>query len=43
VGRLVSRYYGGVIALSGRIWNLVNFQMWWERYVDPVRTNPMPR
>jgi asparagine synthase (glutamine-hydrolysing) len=43
VGRLVSRYYGGEIALSGRIWNLVNFQMWWERYVDPVRTNPMPR
>jgi asparagine synthase (glutamine-hydrolysing) len=34
VGDLLSRYYGGATALGGRIWNLVNFQMWWERYVD---------
>ena len=34
VGDLLLRYYGGATALGGRIWNLVNFQMWWERYVD---------
>jgi asparagine synthase (glutamine-hydrolysing) len=33
VGNLLSRYYGGEMVLAGRIWNLVNFQMWWERYV----------
>src|SRR5712691_5794203 len=37
VGNLLSRYYGGETALGGRIWNLVNFQMWWERYVDGTR------
>jgi asparagine synthase (glutamine-hydrolysing) len=34
VANLLSRYYGGETSLGGRIWNLVNFQMWWERYVE---------
>jgi asparagine synthase (glutamine-hydrolysing) len=37
VGDLVARYYGGETGLAGRIWSLVNFQMWWERYVGGVR------
>jgi asparagine synthase (glutamine-hydrolysing) len=36
VGDLITRYYGGETSLAGRIWNLVNFQMWWERYVARV-------
>lgn len=34
VSDLISRYYRGEVGLASRIWNLVNFQMWWERYVD---------
>ena len=37
VDSLVTRYYGGETGLAGRIWSLVNFQMWWERYVGGVR------
>jgi asparagine synthase (glutamine-hydrolysing) len=37
VAHLLLRYYGGETALGGRIWNLVNFQMWWERYVECAR------
>jgi asparagine synthase (glutamine-hydrolysing) len=37
VGDLVARYYGGETGLAGRIWSLVNFQMWWERYVGGER------
>ena len=33
VANLMGRYYGGDLGLAGRIWNLVCFQMWWERYV----------
>jgi asparagine synthase (glutamine-hydrolysing) len=32
VGGLLKRYYGGEGQLASRIWNLVTFQMWWERY-----------
>jgi asparagine synthase (glutamine-hydrolysing) len=34
VAHLLSRYYGGEAPLGGRIWNLLNFQLWWERYVE---------
>ena len=40
VGDLLVRYYGGESGLAGRIWNLVNFQMWWERYVDRAGVSP---
>jgi asparagine synthase (glutamine-hydrolysing) len=30
---LLERYYRGEKALAGRIWNLVSFQIWWERYI----------
>ena len=33
VARLMERYYRGELGLAGRIWNLVCFQMWWERYI----------
>jgi asparagine synthase (glutamine-hydrolysing) len=29
---LLGSYYGGNRALASRIWNLVSFQMWWQRY-----------
>lgn len=37
VNQLLSRYYGGETELAGRIWNLVSFQIWWDRYVGAVR------
>ena len=43
VGSLLLRYYGGETALGRRIWNLVNFQIWWERYVDRAQASPMHR
>jgi asparagine synthase (glutamine-hydrolysing) len=33
---LVTRYYRGETVLAGRIWSLINFQIWWERYVARV-------
>ena len=36
IGDLVTRYYRGETVLAGRIWSLINFQMWWERYVARV-------
>jgi len=32
VGRLLARYYAGDKRLAGRLWNLVTFQLWWDRY-----------
>jgi asparagine synthase (glutamine-hydrolysing) len=29
---LLARYYAGERRLASRIWNLVSFQMWWQRY-----------
>jgi len=29
---LLARYYAGDRSLASRIWNLVCFQMWWQRY-----------
>jgi asparagine synthase (glutamine-hydrolysing) len=29
---LLARYYAGDRRLASRIWNLVSFQMWWQRY-----------
>jgi asparagine synthase (glutamine-hydrolysing) len=37
VAQLLIRYYSGETGLAGRIWNLVSFQMWWERYIGNVR------
>ncbi len=37
VAHLLTRYYGGETGLAGRIWNLVSFQMWWERYIGNAR------
>lgn len=37
VAQLLTRYYGGETGLAGRIWNLVSFQMWWERYIGNPR------
>jgi asparagine synthase (glutamine-hydrolysing) len=37
VAQLLTRYYGGEAGLAGRIWNLVSFQMWWERYIGSAR------
>jgi hypothetical protein len=28
---LLARYYRGDRTLASRIWNLVSFQMWWQR------------
>lgn len=33
VRRLLDRYYAGEKTLASRIWNLVSFQVWWERYI----------
>lgn len=33
VAQLLTRYYSGETGLAARIWNLVSFQMWWDRYV----------
>lgn len=33
VRRLLDRYYAGEKTLASRIWNLVSFQIWWQRYV----------
>ena len=30
--RLVREYYGGDRSRAGRIWNLIMFQLWWEKY-----------
>jgi len=32
VKRLAADYYSGTKGLAGRVWNLVMFQAWWERY-----------
>jgi asparagine synthase (glutamine-hydrolysing) len=32
IANLFGRYYAGEIHLASRIWNLVTFQLWWERY-----------
>ncbi len=32
VEELLSRYYGGDRGCAGKIWNLVMFQLWWEKY-----------
>jgi len=37
VAQLLTRYYGGEIGLAARIWNLVSFQRWWERYIGSSR------
>ncbi len=31
---LLDRYYAGEKTLASRIWNLVSFQVWWERYIS---------
>lgn len=33
VATLMARYYGGERSLGSRLWNLVIFQLWWDRYV----------
>jgi asparagine synthase (glutamine-hydrolysing) len=33
IRRLLDRYYAGEKTLASRIWNLVSFQVWWDRYV----------
>jgi asparagine synthase (glutamine-hydrolysing) len=32
VAELLSRYYSGDGSLSGRVWNVLMFQLWWEKY-----------
>jgi asparagine synthase (glutamine-hydrolysing) len=32
VTALMDRYYAGEARLANRIWNLITFQIWWERY-----------
>jgi len=32
VKNLLLRYYNGDRGLAGRVWNLMMFQLWWERY-----------
>ncbi len=32
VKNLILRYYAGDRSLAGRVWNLMMFQLWWDRY-----------
>ncbi|CAO3441353.1 asparagine synthase (glutamine-hydrolyzing) [Azospirillum endophyticum] len=34
VATLMARYYDGEKSLGSRLWNLVTFQLWWERHVS---------
>jgi asparagine synthase (glutamine-hydrolysing) len=34
VNGLLNDYYSGNRSLAGRIWNLLMFQIWWEKYLS---------
>ncbi len=37
VGELLAAHFARRADHADRLWNLVNFQLWWERQVDPAR------